>query len=186
MILGIISDTHMPGAMPQMPPQLLRAFANVELILHCGDIYGASCLDWLERIAPVMAVEVYSGSYWSGDPRVVVPQRVLSFEGHTIGLAHMLTLRGMTDEVFPGAVAKDFAGGASLPQALREFFGQPVDIAVFGDTHYEMVEEHQGVLLINPGSATLPRHMRRLGTVAVLELAPGARTARLIDLSKLT
>ncbi|MSQ13133.1 MAG: hypothetical protein EXR47_03135 [Dehalococcoidia bacterium] len=68
----------MPGAMSEMPTQLARAFAGVDLILHAGDIYGASCLDWLQRIAPVLAVEVYSGSYWSGDSRVVVGQRVLS------------------------------------------------------------------------------------------------------------
>jgi hypothetical protein len=185
MKLGLISDTHMPGAMPEMPPQIARAFAGVDLILHAGDIYGTSCLDWLERIAPVLAVEVYSGTYWSGDPRVVVGQRVLSLEGYTVGLTHMLTLRGMRDEMFPGAAARDF-GNASLPDALREEFGQPVDVVVFGDTHHELVEEHQGVLLVNPGSATLPKHMRRLGTVAVLELTARGRTAQVIDLAKLT
>lgn len=184
MKLGLISDTHMPGAMPEMPPQLVPAFAGVDLILHAGDIYGASCLDWLERIAPVMAVEVFSGSYWSGDPRVAVGQRVLSLEGYAVGLTHMLTLRGMRDEVFPGAIPRDFAS-TSLPDALQEAFGQRVDVVVFGDTHYDLVEEHQGVLLVNPGSATLPRHMRRLGTVAVLELTPQGRSARLIDLAKL-
>ncbi|MSQ13131.1 MAG: metallophosphoesterase [Dehalococcoidia bacterium] len=184
MKIGLISDTHMPGAMPEMPPQLARAFAGVDLILHAGDIYGASCLDWLQRIAPVLAVEVYSGSYWSGDPRVVVGQRVLSVEGYAVGLTHMLTLPGMRDEMFPGAAARDFSS-ASLPDALCEAFGKPVDIVVFGDTHYDLVEEHQGVLLVNPGSATLPKHMRRLGTVAVLELTWRGRSAQVVDLAKL-
>ena len=185
MKLGLISDTHMPGAMPEMPPQLARAFAGVDLILHVGDIYGASCLDWLERIAPVLAVEVNSGSYWGGDARVVVGQRVLSLEGYAVGLTHVLTLPGMRDEAFPGAIARDFGDGASLPDALREVFGQPVDVVVFGDTHHDLVEEHQGVLLVNPGSATLPKHMRRLGTVAVLELTARGRTAQVVDLAKL-
>ena len=56
-------------------------------------------------------------------------------------------------------------------------FGAPVDIVVFGDTHFLTIEEHQGVLFVNPGSPTLPQQMQRLGTVAVLELGPGTRRA---------
>ena len=48
-----------------------------------------------------------------------------------------------------------------------------------------MVETHQGILLVNPGSPTLPRQVRKLGTVAILELTPEGREARIIDLAGL-
>ena len=38
------------------------------------------------------------------------------------------------------------------------------------------------MLFVNPGSPSLPRHIRQLGTVAVLELEPERRAARLIEL----
>jgi predicted phosphodiesterase len=66
---------------------------------------------------------------------------------------------------------------------VEYFFGSPVDIVVFGRTLYAMVEEHQGVLFVNPGSPTLPRNLMKLGNVALLELAPGECRASVIDLA---
>ena len=58
MRVGLISDTHAPALGVHPPAEVERAFAGVDLILHAGDIYSSDCLDWLERIAPVVAVEV--------------------------------------------------------------------------------------------------------------------------------
>ncbi|PCJ14259.1 MAG: hypothetical protein COB10_04545 [Planctomycetota bacterium] len=40
---------------------------------------------------------------------------------------------------------------------------------MFGHTHEAVVEEHQGILLVNPGSPVLPMQIQRLGQVAILE-----------------
>ena len=48
-----------------------------------------------------------------------------------------------------------------------------------------MVESHQGVLLVNSGSPTLPRQSRRLGSVGILELTPEGASARIIELTTL-
>ena len=183
MKIGLISDTHLGSIEP--PPQIARAFEGVDLILHAGDIFSAACLNWLERIAPVQAVEMYLGGYWDGDARVV-ERRVVELEGYAIGLVHDLALRGMTGEPFPGAIKAGFSSDGSLTRAVGDFFGKGVDIVVFGHTHMALVEVHQGVLLVNPGSATLPNHMRRLGTVAILELTPEGLDARLIELAGLS
>jgi hypothetical protein len=45
------------------------AFEGVDLILHAGDIYTSECLDALERVAPVLAVEV-PPTPADGDPRI--------------------------------------------------------------------------------------------------------------------
>ena len=184
MRIGLISDTHSPAMGVHPPEQVARAFEGVDLILHAGDIYSSDCLDWLELIAPVIAVEVAPAPV-IGDPRVT-DRRVLSLEGYTIGLVHDLAMRGI-DEVQPGALVRAFPPERELtaPVSAEEFFGQSVDTIVFGHTHYAMVETHQGILFANPGSPTLPKQTRRLGSVAILELTPQGREARIIELSML-
>ncbi len=162
-----------------------QAFKGVDLILHAGHAYTPDVIEWLSRIAPVESTESSmqgSGETWSHIGRV----QVLELEGHTIGLTHELILTSLPDDLLPGAIDRAFPKNKSLPDALERIFGRPVDIVVFGYTHQAMVEKHQGVLLVNPGSPNLVRQQVRLGTVAILELTPDSREARVIDLSELT
>jgi putative phosphoesterase len=184
--LGLISDTHLPALGVTPPPEVARAFAGVDMILHAGDIYSSDCLDWLEQIAPVIAVEVPPAPV-VGDHRVVAGAlgRVVELEGHIIGLVHDLAIRGI-DEVLPGALGAKYPADRSLAGALADFFGRPVDAVVFGHTHHAMAESHQGIWFVNPGSPTLPRQVRALGQVGILELGTaGARSGHIIELSKL-
>ena len=87
--------------------------------------------------------------------------------------------------MLPGAIGRAFPAGESLPDALQAIFGKPVDIVVFGYTHEAMVETHQGVLFVNPGSPSMVQQNLRLGTVAILEITPDNATARIIDLAAL-
>ena len=184
MKVGLISDTHNPsvGAVP--PPEVAAAFQGVDLILHAGDIYVRACLDWLEAIAPVYAVEMVADPQFKEDPRVVDKKRVLNLEGHSIGLIHDLLVPGMPQEVTElTPLSKHFPPDAELSVALEAVFDAAVDIVVFGHTHYAAIEEYQGILMINPGSPSLPKQLRRLGQVAILELEPDHKSAELIELS---
>jgi putative phosphoesterase len=100
-------------------------------------------------------------------------------------MAHELILRSLGDDVLPGTLGRSFPRDESLPEALDEIFGRRVDIVVFGYTHEAMVEEHDGILFVNPGSPSLVRQQVKLGTVAILELEPGRREATIIDLATL-
>ena len=57
MRIGLISDTHIPVAAPKLWPQVFDAFRGVDLIMHGGDLMVPDVIDWLEEIAPVLAVE---------------------------------------------------------------------------------------------------------------------------------
>ena len=46
MNIGLISDTHMPEAMPALSAQIRQIFADTELILHAGDLHCLAVLDW--------------------------------------------------------------------------------------------------------------------------------------------
>lgn len=183
MRIGVISDTHIPSAGPEPPAEVARAFEGVDLILHAGHAYVPSCLEWLEKIAPVRATEswvVGSGEGLTRNGRV----QLLELEGHSVGMAHELILRSLGDDVLPGAIERNFPAQESLPTTLEGIFGQPVDVVVFGYTHEAMVETHQGVLFVNPGSPSLVRQQVRLGTVAILELSEDTRDARIVDLAQ--
>lgn len=184
MKIGVISDTHIPAAGPEPPAEVVTAFAGVDLILHAGHAYVPSCIEWLERIAPVRSSESWlegSGESPTRNGQV----QVLELEGHTVGMAHELILRSLGDDVLPGTIARGFPRDESLAAALEQIFGKPVDIVVFGYTHEAMVEVHDGVLLVNPGSPSLVRQQVRLGTVAILEVTATGRAARIIDLAEL-
>ncbi len=56
MRIGLISDTHIPTAGRDLWPQVYDALRGVDLIMHAGDRHDPIVLDWLERLAPVMAV----------------------------------------------------------------------------------------------------------------------------------
>jgi putative phosphoesterase len=63
MKIGVVSDTH--GFFDARLEELL---ADVELILHAGDVGNLEVLDELERIAPVRAVKGNVDSLLAGLP----------------------------------------------------------------------------------------------------------------------
>lgn len=181
--IGLVSDTHMPSMGRELPPQLLRAFAGVDLILHAGDIFIPECLDQLQAIAPVIAVEEgYTPA--TSDPRVKHEQ-IIEIGGHIIGLRHDFQLAGCGWEILPGRIAERLPPDADYPALAAEIFGTTVNTVVFGHTHYAMVEWHGGVLFVNPGSAMLPKQQRRLGTVGIMELSQDRHEGWIVDLAQL-
>ena len=119
MRVGVISDTHSPSVGAEPPPEVAIAFQGVDLILHAGDIYTPVCLDWLETIAPVYAVEMWADAHFKEDPRVVNKTRVLNFEGHAIGLTHDLLVPGMAQEITEySPLSKHFPPDADFPATL--------------------------------------------------------------------
>ncbi|MBM2825968.1 MAG: YfcE family phosphodiesterase [Dehalococcoidia bacterium] len=195
MRIGLISDTRIPGSATEVPPQVIRAFDGVDLILHAGGIQAGRVLDWLERIAPVKAVGRLQGRQFesstpftleSGDDPRVAEQQILQLEGHTIGMVNSLDLHHLSDDVNPGTIAAQRFPAGAISSMVESVFGTPVDIVVFGRTLVAMVEEHDGILFVNPGSPTIPRNYAKLGQVAILDLTPESRKARIIDLATLS
>ena len=181
--IGLISDTHSAGSGRDLPGAVLDALAGADLILHCGDLECIGVLDYLETVAPVLAVRGYEDPVEPGD-RLANATRVVQVGGISIGMIH--------DIQWPGPKVATNGDGTALvlpegqaEELLTTKFGEPVDVVVFGDTHEELICRWDDALLFNPGSPTYPgcRHKRgTLGTVGWLEIQGGASTARIIDL----
>ncbi len=183
MKIGLISDTHSAGSGRDLPGEVLRTLGGVDLILHCGDLECLGVLDYLETVAPVLAVRGYEDPVEKGD-RLAYATRVVHAGAIAIGMIH--------DIQWPGPRIATTSNGAGLvlpegqaTETLRGKFGQPVDVVLFGDTHEELICHWDGVLMINPGSPTYPgrRHRRgALGTIALLEINGEEATASIINL----
>ena len=164
MKIGLISDTHIPEAMPELPGQVRTVFSGVDLILHAGDLHCLDVLDWLEEIAPVLACRG-NGDDGSGG-RLVVPEDprlrdalVTTTAGFTIGLVH--------DVLEPSEFPR-----WPIERTMEFYFGRRTDLIVCGHTHVESVKRYSDILVINPGSPTFPHnYTAQPGTVAVLTLA---------------
>ena len=183
MKIGLISDTHSAGSGRDLPGKVLQALAGVDLILHCGDLECLGVLDYLETVAPVLAVRGYEDPTEPGG-RLAYSTRVVNAGGVAIGMVH--------DIQWPGPRIATTGDGTGLvllegkaAETLRGKFGQPVDVVLFGDTHEELVCRWDGILMVNPGSPTYPgrRHKRgNLGTIGLLEIHGEDAAARIINL----
>ena len=155
MRVGIVSDTH-----GLLRPEVLRAFAGVDHILHAGDVGDPGILTELEAIAPVTAV---FGNTDGFDVRGRVPEVArVELAGASVVVLHGHLLRAATAA----------HAAAAHPDA---------DLVVFGHSHRPGILRVGTVLTVNPGSAG-PRRFRDPVTVALAEIADGAVRAELVQL----
>ena len=148
MLIGLISDTHIPDRAKEIPQKVFDAFSEVDLIIHAGDLTSLKVIEDLEKIAPVMAVQGNMDRTRGID---LPAAKVLEAEGLKIGIAH--------GEVYPRADTQQLV---YLAKELN------ADIMITGHSHQPKIEQTDGVLLLNPGSPIVPRLADR--TVMILEI----------------
>ena len=165
-LIGLVSDTHIPEARSTVFDEVYEAFRDCDLILHGGDMHDVIVLDWLQEVAPVIGVRGNGDDGSSGrpvapdDPRLAHNQLV-HVQGLTIGMTHS----------FPEL---PYSGAMPMEQAMERHWGRRVDVVVAGDTHVPHVTLREGVLIVNSGSPTYPRNLQtQLGTVGFLQIRDG-------------
>ena len=136
-------------------PEALAALAGVERIVHAGDIGAPDVLEALGRIAPVTAVRGNNDrERWAAD----IPETdVLE-----IGEVSLYVLHDVHElDLDPRA-----AGFAAV---------------IAGHSHQPRMEERDGVLYLNPGSAG-PRRFKLPISLARLTVTGGRLQAELVTL----
>ena len=178
--VGFLADTHSnkPDG-SDLPDEVLAAFKGVDLIVHLGDVGRKGILDRLNEVAPVWVPYGDDKGYVPHVSRDDAPVKVIA-DG-ALGLTFNLTKPDKKVAVTQGAPTTITYADGALPALLQRRFKADVRVVAFGGTHVAHVEERDGVLLVNPGSPTLPSD-GPTGSVAVLDLTakkPKAKVVRL-------
>ncbi len=125
MKIGVISDTH-----GLFDPKIPEVFADVEHILHAGDVGTPEVLVQLEKLAPTTAV--------LGNVDVGLPLKdteVVELAGRRFLLHHIVNPHALD---------------ARLRSRMQR--AKPAAV-IFGHTHKPFCDHIDGVLYLNPGSA---------------------------------
>jgi putative phosphoesterase len=133
-----------------------KIFEGVDLIVHAGDIGKPDILDTLQSIAPVKAVRgnMDWGTWTSELPPVAIVD---------IGNIQLYVLH----DIYKLDLDPQSAGLGAV---------------ISGHTHKPSLKKIDGVLYVNPGSASQPR-FNFPATIALIRLGNGRIDARIIELN---
>ena len=133
-------------------PEAAEAFQGVDLIIHAGDIGKPEILESLNDIAPVRAVKGNMDGFWArGLPEAEVVQ---------IGKASLYVLHDLCR--------------LDLDPAAAGFVA-----VIHGHTHTADIENRNGVLYLNPGSAA---SFKTAATVVLLRIHGRSLEPHVIEL----
>ena len=140
-------------------PEALQALAGVERIVHAGDIGDRAVLEALARVAPVTAVRGNNDrGRWAAD----IPEtEVVEVGGVSLYLLHDLHELDLEPRA---------AGFAAV---------------ISGHSHQPKIDERDGVLYLNPGSAG-PRRFKLPISLARLTIRHARVNAQLVTLQSFT
>jgi putative phosphoesterase len=135
-------------------PEVLDWLRGSDHILHAGDICGQAVLEALAGIAPVTAVR-------GNNDKGPWAQRLREHELVRLGGAAILVVHDIADL----RRAPDTGGAGTV---------------VTGHSHQPRIEEREGILYVNPGSAG-PRRFKLPVSAGELLVEQGRVTAKLVQ-----
>jgi len=129
MRLAVLTDTHV-GSMQELPGPMLKALADVDLIVHAGDFTETAVLEGLRALKEVKAV---CGNMDSRAIQMALPRKELFVAaGKKIAVIH------------------GWGTPFGIAGRLRSEFDD-VDVIIFGHSHTSCNERIRGALMFNPG-----------------------------------
>ena len=151
MRIGVLADTR-----GYLHPAILEIFAGVSHIIHAGDIMDGTTLPALEKVAPVTAV---AGNLDTGALAEALPKEVLGEVGgilFAVGHKHKRLLKKLA----AGRLARDGSTGVKAAEPC---------LVIYGHDHTPSAAWVEGVLYLDPGTATAPDEEDDAATVAIVE-----------------
>jgi putative phosphoesterase len=160
--IGVISDNH-----GYLDPEVLAIFAGVTHIIHAGDVMDPAILAALREVAPVTAV---AGNLDTGELAADLPREATGDIG---GVRFVVGHK-------PRRLLKRLAAGkiAVGPDGARP------DLVVWGHLHVASASWIDGVLHLNPGTASSPDEEDDGPTVAIVEVKPAGLAVCFIPLDR--
>lgn len=144
----IVSDTH---GREQNLAEALEQTGPIDQLIHLGDVEGGA--EHIRELAGDAPAAIISGNndFFCDLPN----ERIFTLGGHRIFMTH-----GHGYFVHSGTL-----------YLKREARKKGADIVMFGHTHKPYIEEDNELLVLNPGSLSLPRQEGHRPTYIVMEIA---------------
>ena len=136
-------------------PAAIKALHGVDLIIHAGDIGNTGIMDELKSMAPVVAVR--GNMDMSGDLRELPETEAIQVGDALLYIIHNIN-------------------SLDIAPSKADF-----DAVIFGHLHYPSVAKHNGVLFLNPGSASQPRR-KSSASLAFLHIRGSSIKTRIVDI----
>jgi len=160
--VGLISDTHVPKRALCIPKKVFEVFANVDFVIHAGDLVELTVIDELEQAAPVLAVH---GNMDSFEVSNALPKiNSLKVFDWKIGVIHD---------------ADSFNEQAKMQGIVKE---NGFNVLIYGHTHVSKIKWEGKTLYINPGSPTDPASILNKPSVALLKITKEVITPQIINI----
>ena len=144
----IVSDTH---GREQNLAEALEQTGPIDQLIHLGDVEGGA--EHIRELAGDAPAAIIAGNndFFCDLPN----ERIFTLGGHRIFMTH-----GHGYFVHSGTM-----------YLKREARKKGADIVMFGHTHKPYMEEDNELLVLNPGSLSLPRQEGHRPTYIVMEIA---------------
>ena len=144
----IVSDTH---GLEQNLAEALEQTGPIDQLIHLGDVEGGA--EHIRELAGDAPAAIIAGNndFFCDLPN----ERIFTLGGHRIFMTH-----GHGYFVHSGTL-----------DLRREARKKGADIVMFGHTHKPYMEEDNELLVLNPGSLSLPRQEGHRPTYIVMEIA---------------
>lgn len=175
MEIAILSDSHIPGQAEELPDQFREHIKNADHVVHAGDFGSKTALgDVRELAAELTAV------YGNADPVDIDLPAVASVTGGgvTLVVSHgMINFVERAVSSSEGVVfdRDDWLNAVAETARARAESAEPV-VGIGGHSHAVEDEEHNGIRVLNPGSATGVGPSDGAATMMTADVADGTIT----------
>ena len=137
----IIGDTHISD-FNELPPEMLQAILSADWVLHVGDYTSKNILDGLIKLKGPQFVGVYGNADPLSIRNQVLEKEIIEVNSKKIGITHP-------------AVGGTYEN--TKKNVLRSFEDDTVDAIIYGHTHDPIIENFNGIMLVNPGKGYLEK-----------------------------
>ena len=149
----ITSDTH--GNLNSFEKAVNKE-KPFDMLFHCGDVCGDEDMIRYYAGSPCYLV-AGNNDFWGGLPKFIK----VKLDKHVIWMTH----------------GHRYGVDFGLDKLYYKGLEEGADIILFGHTHRPVVEENEGVWLVNPGSLTYPRTRDQKRTYIVLNIDEAGKIA---------
>jgi putative phosphoesterase len=146
--IGVLSDTHLTGPSQLFREKVKHCFAEVDMILHAGDLTQISVLEVFGN----KKIHAVHGNMCGYQAQIDLPaKKIIEVSGFQIALTHGASF------------------SRNVEEQLYSEFG-PVDCIVYGHTHRAVSHWVGKTLFINPGSFSATGRYGASGTYAIISV----------------